>query len=1013
MPGVQKFRCFLDALVHKNLSANILEIEAGTDGTTAQLMKTLTTTHYGGEPSPPRFARFDYTHVSPFFFTSAKEQFSDIGSKMRFRKLDIENDPERQGFESGSYDIVVAANGSFQVERTDVCHEFSIITSTATDEAKLASFATLEDTEIFIIHESEQNAIAQRLKASFKADKSASVVRLSSLHGAMRQLDGTDSDTRAFLIFLMELHRPFFRDMTPALFSTFQTLLMPTYKVLWVHRDDHPAYGLINGVSRVVNSELGINKLSCLSLRVRTELHESHVPVITRVSKRLLVSDDTDTEYAEGENGTLLIPRLLSPQVLNDEVKHRTIGERKVRRAWRDDVPLRLVVGSPGLLETLYLMEDRGWGNEPMEPHEVEIEGRSVGLNFKDILVALGSLNDQVVGYEVAGTVTRLGASALRESGSRVGDRVASFAENNYRTFVRCDWRSVAKIPDGLEFSLAAAIPANFITAWHALHDIARLQPAETILVLSAAGGTGQAAVQLAQHFGAVVYATMGSESKRSLLVERYGVDVVFNSLSGHGLVASWECIAPYGRFVEIGKKDILEYSSLPMTMFEKNVSFTAIDVSMLNRDRPSVVGKALKRVLDLVAQGSLRPAYPLQLHGVSEIQKSFRALQSGKTMGKIVVELRPEDTAEAVLGPNPGHSMDPTATYVIAGGLGGLGRSVASWLVRQGARYLILLSRPGGNNASTKTFVRDLGVRGARVEAPACDISKLRVLRSVIGQCLVTMPLIKGCTQASMVLHDAPFEAMTFGAWQAAIAPKVSGSYNLHITLPKGMDFFIMLSSMSGICGSRGQSNYAAGNTFQDSLASGLTDRPVTETELHALLDYSVNPASGNLPIAGLQCQTAVLRVATDAKMTVYLDKPMFRSLEIDVKGIKLEDKGLGAEMEASKPSSPMTNGRANFAKVFAQANTLATAAKAVTEALTHKLAETLGLKHHELDVEMSMHRYGVDSLVAVELRNWLAKEVRADVPILDFMGTATITNISRTAALKSKFRKSEWIIQ
>ncbi|RYP67536.1 hypothetical protein DL771_007186 [Monosporascus sp. 5C6A] len=1060
MPGVHKFRCFLDALVHKNPSGNILEIGAGTGGTTAQLMKTLTTTHDGGESCPPRFACFDYTDISSFFFTSAKEQFSDIGSKMRFRKLDIENDPETQGFESGSYDIVVAANASLQGARTtlthcrkllkpggklvlwehtvpdglrtnfvfgllegwwlaseayrkwspcldekgwhdvlentgftgtdvvlrdydsDVCHEFSIIISTATAEPELVPFATFEDTEIFIIHESEQDALAQSLKTSFESDRSAPTVRLTSLHGAMRQLDGTDSDTRVFLIFLMELSRPFFRDMTPVLFSTFQTLLMSAYKVLWVHRDDNPAYSLIDGVSRVVNSELGSNKLSRLSLRVKTQLHETHVPLITQVGKRLLLSDDTDTEYDEGENGTLLIPRLLSPQVLNDEVNHRAIGERKVRREWKDGVPLRLVVGSPGLLETLYLREDRDWGDEPLKPDEVEIEARSVGLNFKDILVALGRLNEQVVGYEVAGTVTRLGASALRESGLRVGDRVVSFAENSYRTFVRCDWRSMAKIPDGLEFSPAAAIPANFITAWHALHDIARLQPAETILVHSAAGGTGQAAVQVAQHFGAVVYATVGSENKRSLLMERYGiptdrifssrnvsfassirrmtlgkgVDVVFNSLSGNGPVASWECIAPYGRFVEIGKKDILEHSSLPMTMFEKNVSFTAIDVSMLNRDRPRVVGKALKQVLGLVAQGSLAPAYPLQLHRVSEIQKPFRALQSGKTMGKIVVELRPDDTVEAVLGPKPNHSMDPTATYVIAGGLGGLGRSVASWLVRQGARYLILLSRSGGSSASTKNFVRELGVRGARVETPACDISNL--------------------------------EALSLARYRVARGERATA---------------LDLGPLCGI-------GWVAENTDLQAVFNGLTDRPVNESELHALLDYFVNPASGNLPTAGLHCQTAVLRVAKDAKMTVYLDKPMFRGLAMNVKGTKLGDNGLGTEMKTSKPSAPMTNGRANFAKVFAQANTLATATKAVTEALTNKLAETLGLKHDELDMEMSMHRYGVDSLVAVELRNWLAKKVRADVPILDFMGTATISNISRTAAAKSRFRKPEW---
>ncbi|KAI1641235.1 KR-domain-containing protein [Biscogniauxia mediterranea] len=610
--------------------------------------------------------------------------------------------------------------------------------------------------------------------------------------------------------------------------------------------------------------------------------------------------------------------------------KQRAVRERKIERTWNR------------LLKTLHFVESIGQEQEPLMPEEVEIRSSCAGVNFKDVLVTLGSLNDRNIGCEVAGTVVRLGSSALEESNLNVGDRVACFATGSFATFTRCHFRSIAKIPDGIDFPSAAAIPVNFVTAWYAFHGIARLRPGETVLVHSAAGGTGQAAVQVAQHIGAVVYATVGSESKRSFLSERYGVptdrifssrdtsflsgvrrmtqnkgvDVVLNSLSGDGLMASWEFIAPYGRFVEIGKKDIFAHGSLSMNVFEKNVSFAAVDVSMLNRDRPGVVGKALKSIFALAANGSLCPAYPLHIYRVSEIQQAFRSLQSGNTTGKVVIQLRADDTVQTVLGPKSSCSMDPNATYVIAGGLGGLGQSVARWLVNQGARNLILLSRPGGQSETSRSLVRRLTDQGAHVETPACDITDLKSLRTAIDQCMLTMPPIRGCIQAAMVLQTHLL---------------IFGSFNLHATLPKGMDFFIMLSAMAGVCGSRGEANYAAGNTYQDSLARYRLDRGERATAL---------------------------------------------------------DLGPFHEMGWNS-----------------------TAAKAVKEALAYKVAETLGLGCEEMDTEVPMHRSGVDSLIAVELCNWVTRKVCADVATLDFMGSATVAKIARTAASKSKFRKEGWM--
>jgi hypothetical protein len=276
----------------------------------------------------------------------------------------------------------------------------------------------------------------------------------------------------------------------------------------------------------------------------------------------------------------------------------------------------------------------------------------------------------------------------------------------------------------------------------------------------------------------------------------------------------------------------------------------------------------------------------------------------------------------------------------------------------------------------------------------------------------------------------------MSFDDWRAATRPKVQGSWNLHELLPSGMDFFIMLSSMAGIFGSRGQSNYAAGNTFQDELAhhrialgekataldlgffssvgimaekeelkerfgSYSAFKPVTEPELHALLDYYCDP---NLDLlTSLKCQT-VVGVGISAGLrekslgTAYwLRKPSFRQL------VHVDSTGHPA---ASKPQQIV-----DFASLFATASSLTEAGTFVTEALTKKLSKMLSIAQQELDANKPMHLYGVDSLVAVELRNWLARELHAEVAIFDILGTATIATAGMLVAEKSSYRQAAWV--
>jgi hypothetical protein len=359
--------------------------------------------------------------------------------------------------------------------------------------------------------------------------------------------------------------------------------------------------------------------------------------------------------------------------------------------------------------------------------------------------------------------------------------------------------------------------------------------------------------------------------------------------------------------------------------------------------------------------------------------------------------------------------------------------------------------------------LLRDLAAQDAHVATPACDITNKSLLEAVLCNCALTMPPVKGCIQASMVLkvslslgilltldsgnvgvvanypfcQDSTFENMSFDDWRAATRPKVQGSWNLNELLPNGMDFFIMLSSMAGIFGSRGQSNYAAGNTFQDELARhriGLGEkaialdlgffssvgimaekeelkerfssysafRPVTELELHALLDYYCDP---NLDLlTSLKCQTVVGVGVPEGQVERSLDAayywlrmPSFRHL------VQVDGTGDAA---ASKPQQIV-----DFSSLFASASSLAEASAFVTEALIKKLSKMLSIAQEELDVNKPMHLYGVDSLVAVELRNWFATELHVDVAIFDILGAATTATVGRLAAEKSSYRQAGWV--
>ena len=479
----------------------------------------------------------------------------------------------------------------------------------------------------------------------------------------------------SLIISLLEYHAAYLQTLGSYTYKVVHSLLSSKKSIiLWVTSTsseiETARAGIINGLARVIRTENPQQNLVTLAVE-SFDLHiENLLTCICRLIQYILTrhpSEMIEPEFRLSK-GILEINRLMGARDLDQHVAHQTTRRRKKLQAFGDGPPKYLGMDTPGLLDSLECYEDEDL-LKPLRPHEIELAVMAVGLNFRDLLILLGR-NDTIatLGLECTGVITKVGEQV--QTTFKPGDRVAVSDLGLLRSYARCDYRCATLMPNNLSFTEGAAIPINFMTALHSLQRCAYMSPGESILIHSAAGGTGQAAVQVAQQIGATIFATVGSVEKRRFLTDTYGieddhifnsrdlsfasgvkrmtggrgVDVVLNSLSGESLVASWECVAPYGRFVELGKRDILDHGKLPMHQFAQNVTFSAIDMAKMPTDRVDRWQFLMNEVMKQAAAGIFKAPQPLHVYGIAEAEQAFRFMQSGKSFGKIVIELRSRD---------------------------------------------------------------------------------------------------------------------------------------------------------------------------------------------------------------------------------------------------------------------------------------------------------------------------------------------------------------------------------
>ncbi|KAF2498730.1 putative polyketide synthase [Lophium mytilinum] len=884
---------------------------------------------------------------------------------------------------------------------------------------------------------SSDNGLAQTVRKQV----GNSQVVIESFQGAANASDLSD----CLVIVAYETPWPQLDQLSEDQFCHFQTVFTTAKALLWISEtttsdSDCPQHAMITGFARTLRTER--TGLIFTHLILSGASDDSRRRHISQALENTLIGIKTGVYEPElsVSDDLLIIPRIYEDDDLDQTVYSMTVPQPQETQWGHRDLTLQ--IKSPGLLDSLYFAE-LAQDDSFLAPDELEVEVRATGVNFKDVLVAMGHVNDSTFGTECSGVVLRAGS----QCNSKPGDRVVACHLDAFRRTIRCRDFAVALIPENLSFAEAASIPTNFITAYRALFDTARLQPGETVLIHAGAGGTGQAAVQVAQYFGAIVYTTVSSESKKQLLMQLYqvpeesilysrdlsfakaiqrltkgkGVDVVLNSLSGASLLASWECVAPYGRFIEIGKRDILDRRNLPLAQFERNVTFSAIDIAAMATERPDLVSRSLANVLRLFENGALKVVRPFETFPIARVEEAFRYLQTGKNSGKVVVEMMPSAHVPALIPARTTWTLKAESTYVIAGGLGGQGRSIAKWLVSRGARHLLLLSRRGASGTVATKFVEEMKGMGVEVSAPPCDITDRNTLSEVLGCCAQSMPPIKGCFQASAVFRDTYFDKMTCNEWNEALVPKVTGSWNLHTLLPRDMDFFVFLSSLTGIIGSQVQSSYAAGNTFEDALAQYrvsigqkatsidlsamqsegvLADHrevfeqivnvkqllPMSQEELFAILGQYCQPTVTRAQvITGLELPASV--AAKGAQEPTWMSQPMFSILH-------QVSATTASANTADSTAAQDTNALLQSAESPEQLTSV------LLTALKQKLSKFLSIVTESFDVDKPLHSYGVDSLIAMELRNWFLKVLKVEVSVFELLGGSSTRGLAATFA-------------
>ena len=1086
----------------------VLEVGAGTGSLTGHILSVF----------PPERTEYYFTDNGPSFLQAAQDRFEEDFPFVEYKMFDCEKSPEAQGFEPGTFDIVLASNvihatsdlratlnnlreclapdgilmflevtwrratldnvfgilpGWWRFADTDLRKRSALLSRTQWES--LLTELAFRDVTSFISsprkEEDQQACLVARAPVMVKeaaevvvapvetaasvtdailvtADASGMAGSLTSASAEFVVVDGTIAAIGKALDELAESGRP-----VKAIVHTLSL--------------DHPAADSLDLESLNKAQDTGVRFAHELvkALTVREWSKKPRVLFLTRgtmpvksgeslpglasapLTGLLRVANNEQPDYywtqidLDPQAGEFEVEDLVAEisQVGREhEIAFRGNGRyvRRVHRVKSDDLPprtrnavqpdgsvlpYRLQIDKPGILTNLSLNETVR--REP-DAEEVEILVKAGGINFRDVMKALGIYPGQPVdlkwfGDDFSGVVVKVG-SAVKDL--KPGDKVVGMAPYCFRSYVTVHRHMVFRMPGTMTFVEAATLPTVFLTSHYAINELARMEKGESILIHAGTGGVGQAAIQIAKYLGLTIFSTAGSPEKRQLLIDMgvdhvldsrtlkfadeimeitggEGVDAVLNSLAGDFIPKNFSVLKTFGRYMEIGKVDVYGNSKIGLEPLRNNVSFFVIDLAQHLQSKPAYIARMFSDLEKMFYDGSYVPL-PNKAFPVTEVVEAFRYMAAGKHVGKNVLDF---DLPEIQIGqPNgEGHRFRSDGTYLITGGAGGFGLELAGWMAKNGARHFALMSRSGPNEESL-VKIGELKASGVEVIDARGDVTSRKDLDVIIAGIQKGKAPLIGVIHGAMVLDDEFIVELDEERFNRVLLPKMLGAWNLHAaTLDIPLEHFISFSSFSAVIGAVKQSNYNAGNVFLDQLSHHRRSLGLPALTFNW----------GALEGAGF--------VARNEKTQQYLEMvglgatTMEETLYLFSLGVPSDAVQLGTarcDWAALARFSPSVSGSNMFVDVVPRSNSgggdsmaarilEAPAEKRlglVEELIAAQVGAVLGTDASRLDKDTPLTNLGLDSLMAIELVNRIEEKLGMTMPMGSVLNGPNIRDLS-----------------
>ena len=672
------------------------------------------------------------------------------------------------------------------------------------------------------------------------------------------------------------------------------------------------------------------------------------------------------------------------------------------------------------------------------EADAVCVRVHATGLNFRDVLQRIGVLPEEAfeggfagatMGMEFAGEVAAVGAGVET---LRPGDRVFGVGRDGFASHVVAPAFGLFKMPPSMSFQAAATLPVAAITVYYSLHHLARLQPGERILIQGAAGGVGVAAIQYAQRVGAEIFATAGSPEKRAFLrrlgiahildsrslafadeireiTGGEGVDVVLNSVAGEAIHKGIAILRPFGRFIELGKRDFYANSKLGLQPFRNNIQFFGVDVDQLLAGRPALAAQIMGELAPLIEEGVFAPL-PYRAYPVTRAAEAFRCMQQSRHIGKIVVTMDAGDTVPASEPATARLKLAADAAYLVTGGRGGFGVATVEWLARRGAHHIAVVGRSEVTAPDAAAAFERLRRDGVAVYEHAADVADPAQVARLFRQMQAAMPPLRGIVHCAAVIQDAALANVTEDIFHDVLRPKVAGAWNLHRqTLDRELDFFVLYSSATTLFGNEGQASYVAANLYLEALAAhrrGL-GLPATAVGWGAIAD--VGHLAHNPLVARVLRERLGVNLLDPTRALDRLDEAILSGASAvalaDVSWSRVASlPGAGTapkysvvrrlvnEVAGEASAAGPTELRAHLAGLPRDE-----AVVLVEQLLTRHVAEVVGIAPSKLAADKSLLDLGMDSLMLVELQLGLEKQFGVIIPTLELFDMATLGKLAR----------------